>query len=252
VNRRPGDHHHLQDITAGLALRPGVLFRTGWTLVSGCPAAVAEAAGVSHHVDLRSRAERAVGAERMTSVPVDLPGVAGRLAGCPADDDYLAVYRDTLVQCGGALATAVAEVAAALPEPVVVGCSLGKDRTGLLAGLVLGLLGVPDDHLLRQEARARAGLLDCAPAVRAYLAAQSSGLTRAELTRRCRGRGTALVTALGEVRKQQGGVAGYLVRHGLPERAVLHLRAQLFTPPAPLPQAGRRSAGPTAPACGTP
>jgi protein-tyrosine phosphatase len=244
--------HHFQDATAGLALRSGVLFRTGWTLVSGCPAAVAEAGGVSHRIDLRSRAERTAKPEGMTSVPVDLPGVAERLAGRPADDDYLDVYRDTLVQCGGALATAVAEVADALPEPVVVGCSLGKDRTGLLVGLVLGLLGVPDDHLLRQEARARAGLLGCAPAVRAYLAAHGLGLTGAELARRCRGAGTALVTALGEVREQHGGVAGYLARHGLPGRAVPHLRAHLLTPPATFPQAGLRSAGPTPPTCGTP
>ena len=62
---------------------------------------------------------------------------------------------------GPALAEAVRIVVAADNAPVVFHCAAGKDRTGILAALLLGLIGVDDamiidDYALSQANMARA------------------------------------------------------------------------------------------------
>jgi protein-tyrosine phosphatase len=74
-----------------------------------------------------------------------------------ADDDtpdvdtayefLLWAYPEMLRKGGHRLAAAV-ETVAMLDEPVVFNCAAGKDRTGLVAMLILGIVGVPDEVIV--------------------------------------------------------------------------------------------------------
>lgn len=56
-------------------------------------------------------------------------------------------YPEMLRKGGHRLAAAV-ETVAMLDEPVVFNCAAGKDRTGLVAMLILAIVGVPDDIIV--------------------------------------------------------------------------------------------------------
>ena len=64
-----------------------------------------------------------------------------------APDAYMSMLRNG----AGAYAAALEHVAAS-EDPVVFFCAAGKDRTGVFAALVLGLLGVSDDDIIADYA----------------------------------------------------------------------------------------------------
>ncbi|MER7570213.1 GNAT family N-acetyltransferase [Streptomyces sp. NPDC126514] len=81
--------------------------------------------------------------------PYDQPALAADVDPGPyLAERYLEVAQDGTAEIGRALEL-VAEAAAA-DQPLVFHCASGKDRTGLLAALVLGLLGV-DDHTVIED-----------------------------------------------------------------------------------------------------
>lgn len=200
-----------------------MLFRTGWTLSAACPE---PADPMPRHwaVDLRSGPELAsrppAPHPRRVWRPIDVPGVAGRLAGRPSVDTYVAMYRDMIEHCGADLAAAVTAVARHLPEPTVVGCSLGKDRTGLVVALVLTAIGVPRrDVLAANEAALEAGA--CAATTTDY--ARGHGVSEAELRRR-----TALGTPALEEVLAGTAVPALLGGHGVTPGVVEALRRGLL------------------------
>jgi protein-tyrosine phosphatase len=65
------------------------------------------------------------------------------------DDAYMtSVYVDVLTRLAPELRILVERAAAALERPLLFHCAAGKDRTGVAAALLLGLLGVPDETIL--------------------------------------------------------------------------------------------------------
>ncbi len=63
-------------------------------------------------------------------------------------DRYAEVLSDGVVEIGQALAV----IAAAESAPVVIHCAAGKDRTGLIAALVLALVGVGEEDIIADYA----------------------------------------------------------------------------------------------------
>jgi protein-tyrosine phosphatase len=63
-------------------------------------------------------------------------------------DRYLKLFSDG----SDSISRAVKVLAAPAALPAVFHCSAGKDRTGILAALVLGLLGVPDELIVEDYA----------------------------------------------------------------------------------------------------
>jgi protein-tyrosine phosphatase len=61
-------------------------------------------------------------------------------------------YRRLLADGSSSIARAVEVLAGPGALPAVFHCSAGKDRTGVLAALILGFLGVPDDMIVRDYA----------------------------------------------------------------------------------------------------
>jgi protein-tyrosine phosphatase len=110
-------------------------------------------------------------------------------------------------------------------QPVVFHCAAGKDRTGLVAMLVLGLLGVDPDVIAvdygltnermpvlleRHQARAAAGAI-------AEVAEQHFAVDA-----------VAMRAVIEQTTTQYGSVEGYVSAHGLEPDAVASLRASLL------------------------
>lgn len=141
----------------------------------------------------------------------------------PLDELYLLM----LNRFGHRFVAVLDLIAAADNQPVVFHCAAGKDRTGLVAMLLLGLLGVdPDiiatDYALtddrmpvlleRHQARARAvdgGVAEVAQQKWAVDAA-------------------AMRAVIERVVTEHGSVEGYVLAHGFTPEAVARLRASLL------------------------
>jgi len=137
------------------------------------------------------------------------------------------IYVLMLERFGDRFAAVVELIADADGHPVVFFCAGGKDRTGLVAALVLGALGVDDDAIAadyaltaenlpvlleRNRARAAARGVDPEVADHALLVAEA----------------TTMLAVLERLRAEHGSVEGYLERHGLAPDAVAALRAGLL------------------------
>jgi protein-tyrosine phosphatase len=126
-----------------------LLTASGW--------AQARAYGVRTILDLRSEEERGDDApvpsglevaavslfHDFDSDPAYRADLACRVAGCDAAEANRLLYTEALERNAGMFATALHAVAEARQGAVLMHCTAGKNRTGLLAALLLGLVGVP-------------------------------------------------------------------------------------------------------------
>ena len=146
------------------------------------------------------------------SDPVFFPGIT-------ADEVYLLILNrsaDRIVEALRLLARA--------PRPAVFHCGMGKDRTGLLAAVLLGVLGVGDDDIVRDYVlsnQALPGLItrleDRHPSAASASPPPAAYAAEPQVMR----------TVLGAVRHRHGAVVGYAADHGLPFEVVRTLRSEL-------------------------
>jgi protein-tyrosine phosphatase len=110
-------------------------------------------------------------------------------------------------------------IAGAAAEPLLFHCVAGKDRTGLIAALLLALADVEPDAIAADYAASTAQLAD------AYLR-RYANLDRTEIIEalRCPEQGVHNMLAY---LAEYGGAAGYLRAIGLSEATVQQLRARL-------------------------
>ena len=145
-------------------------------------------------------------------------------------EELQAVYDHMVDHCGPALAAAVAQVAAEEAQPVLVHCSAGKDRTGIVVALVLSLLGVADEVIAEDYHLTSAYLgEEFTHAVEQLQAATGLG-------QRLNGRALAcppelILGALRRVRDAHGSVEDYLTTHGVTGEQIAVLRSTLIEPP---------------------
>ncbi len=137
---------------------------------------------------------------------------------------YLADRYADLARTGTAgLAEAIGLIADAANSPVVVHCVAGKDRTGIVCGLTLAVLGVDDeeiasDYALSTEASQRfsawvaATLPDAAPLPAPFLSSPSE----------------AMLLFLTEIRAGHGSVEDYLRHAGVTDEQLIALRTHLL------------------------
>ncbi|WP_433285905.1 tyrosine-protein phosphatase [Micromonospora sp. CA-244673] len=137
---------------------------------------------------------------------------------------YLADRYADLARTGTAgLAEAVGLIADSANAPVVVHCVAGKDRTGIVCGLTLAVLGVPDDEIAadyalstvaseRFSAWVRATLPDAVEPPPPFLASPAE----------------AMRLFLTELREGYGSAEGYLRHAGVTDEQLAALRTHLL------------------------
>jgi protein-tyrosine phosphatase len=137
------------------------------------------------------------------------------------------IYVLMLDRFGDRFATVVELIADADGHPVVFFCAGGKDRTGLVAALVLGTLGVADEEIAADYAVTAGNLPTLLERNRARAAARGVDpeVTEHELLL---AEETTMLGVLERLRADHGSVERYLEEHGLAPSAVDALRAGLL------------------------
>lgn len=129
--------------------------------------AVLEGRRVRHVIDLRSAQEwETRGRFRDDLFPatlhhfpvLDIPWADDDTPDLDSAYEFLLWAYPEMVRKGGHRLAAAVETIARVDEPVVFNCAAGKDRTGLVAMLVLASVGVPDDVVVADFELSNEGL----------------------------------------------------------------------------------------------
>jgi protein-tyrosine phosphatase len=153
----------------GRRTRWRTLFRAdGLTALSPADRAVLDELGVRTVIDLRTALE----VDARGRFPADVDGVTyhhlpltDTLPGAEAvpdwdDTDFVSRRYASYIDAGAAaVAAALSVLAEPASLPAVFHCSVGKDRTGVLAAVLLGLLGVPDEVIVDDYVLSRAAMV---------------------------------------------------------------------------------------------
>lgn len=204
------------------------LTEEGWRSLAGH--------GVSRIVDLRWPEELEEDPPRELDIDVVHVSLLGRLDPEYSDDiaDYMAVddpagywavsYIRILERHAPNFARALAAIADAHEGAVVFHCAGGKDRTGLVAALLLRLAGAPIDEIARDYAltfEMRSGHPD------RWVDAAPDETERAKRAFMQHTPPAAMRRALEQLEREHGSVEAYLRHAGLDEAHIERLRERL-------------------------
>jgi protein tyrosine/serine phosphatase len=141
-------------------------------------------------------------------------------------DHYAFSYVDFLERYRGRFGRALAAVADA-DGPVVVHCMGGKDRTGLIAALLLRLAGVDRATIGADYALSSANL---APATARWVASAANDDERSKREKLSHTPAEGMVRTLAEIETRYGDVSSYLRAAGLTDAQIERLRGRLVAP----------------------
>ena len=228
----------------GHVVRTGCLYRSDELhALTDADLEVVGALGIRVVFDLRNAAERSA---RPNRLPVDVE-LLERFSPSPnvprtteeqitqnelpdLDDELFAVvYIELLDRLAPELRTILERAADAPSRPLLFHCAAGKDRTGIAAAVLLGVLGVPHDLILDDYELTSTYFTPRRMDALATLLTEH-GVDEERVRPLLEARRPVLATALRHVREQWGGFEGYArdrlaVDDDLPER----LRAALLT-----------------------
>ena len=105
-------------------------------------------------------------------------------------------------------------------------CTAGKDRTGMVAMLLLGLAGVPDEVIVADYAATENYMAEVSAGIRARMTAL--GVQVPDYT--LRADPESMRATLAHLREKFGDAASYLRLCGVPEEELERLRARLSAP----------------------
>lgn len=230
----------------GIRTEDGGVTRSGQVIRSDNVGALTDAGwraledhGVDRIVDLRWPEEKAEDPPRSVDIEVVHVSVLGptleggldflRTLDAHVDavddvaDHYAWSYVEFLERNRERFGQAIAAVADA-PGPVVIHCMGGKDRTGLVAALLLRLVGVALEdigHDYSLSAENLAGTLG------SWLDSAPDELERTRRMKLSQTPATAMTRVIAEVERRYNGVEGYLAAAGVRPDQVECLRARL-------------------------
>lgn len=153
--------------------------------------------------------------------PLNDPGVTARIS---AIDDQAERYRVMLDGNGERIAS-IAEVLATAPRTVLFHCFAGRDRTGIVAAIVLRLAGVPDEEIVRDFALSDQRLEGRYEQWRERYKWDET--SRARVERSIIEAEDTIRATLGHLDRAYGGVEPYLLRSGLEQASLDRLRNAL-------------------------
>ncbi|MFF0815297.1 tyrosine-protein phosphatase [Rhodococcus sp. NPDC003318] len=194
--------------------------------------------GLGLVVDLRENDERETAPNALNGVghrDVHVPVYDGPIEYTASDHpgaafDLEGLYLQMLREHGGALTNAVRLIAASGDAPVLVHCTAGKDRTGLVVALTLSAVGVDDRDVIADYALSETMLHgEWADAMLASFRDRElpdgfdvEGVVSASpapLMRR----------TLAVIEADHGGARRYLLAHGMTESELTDLRAAILS-----------------------
>lgn len=184
--------------------------------------------GVRTVVDLRSADEIArepnpfaeIDGVRYEHRPFNDPGVTSRIS---AIEDQMERYRVMMDGSAERIASTLSVIASS-PRAVLFHCFAGRDRTGIIAAILLRLAGVADDEIVRDYALSDERL-------EKRYEQWSSRWTEADKVRIERSIADAETTirgTLGHLDQKYGGVEAYLLQNGVAASDIARLRADLI------------------------
>lgn len=184
-------------------------------------------------LDLRTVAEVEAGAYRHAGADViHLPVLrevwdAELIAAEHEAVDFLVErYVEMLDEGATAIATAIEILAVPDRRPAVFHCSAGKDRTGVLAALVLSLIGVPDDVIAQDYALSALAMDKLVGWYRENHPELVDHMVR-QPTQMLDCPAEAMLVFLERLRAEHGSVTGYLLAAGTARIAMDELRTAL-------------------------
>jgi protein-tyrosine phosphatase len=141
-------------------------------------------------------------------------------------DVLLDLYIEALERRGAAIVAVLEALAAAPPGVVLFHCTAGKDRTGLIAALVLGLAGVDADTIIEDYARTG---IHIAPLLATILAeATERGMDPEALRPLLACEKLTMSRTLDHLERRWGSVEAYLADIGLTPATASRLRTRLL------------------------
>jgi hypothetical protein len=132
------------------------------------------------------------------------------------------IYQWIFQNAGGLIARAMRELAAEGSLPAVFHCTAGKDRTGVLAALTLGILGVSDEEIMRDYDLTNQRLDQLFERLRAIPG--SEGRPRESFA----APPMAMEQFLAALRTNYGDATSYVRAHGVAEATISRLRESLL------------------------
>jgi protein-tyrosine phosphatase len=221
----------------GFTIRTGQLFRADGPRGVTCADTVTlNGLGLATIIDLRTGTEAdehgryasfVSGAVEYHLPMTDSLPDSDELAGWSDPKVVAAHYRELLIDGHEAICEVLAILTDPAAYPLLVHCSAGKDRTGVLSAIILGMLGVPDDSIIADYAlsgpamvRLVDSLLKSYPDAQEQITQVAPAMTAAEPA--------TMQWFLAMVRAEHESFAGYIESVGM-ESAVPHARACLLT-----------------------
>lgn len=193
--------------------------------------------GVARVVDLRFSEERA--RDSGVQAPVEVVHVSLFGERDPAKDQewdestrsandltdiFAELYVETIDDYSAQVVRVVNTIAEGNGGCIAVHCFAGKDRTGIVAALLLSLAGVDDDLIVGDFAASDEGVLRlCAD----WIASAEDDAERAYRRRLITAPAAAMATMLDHLETTWGGADSYLLAHGLEAHTVDDLRQRL-------------------------
>jgi protein-tyrosine phosphatase len=230
------DTHNVRDL-GGYARKSGGETRWGRILrgealhaltAESVEALVAE--GLSLVIDLRGPHETGVTQHPFLAYPgvaytnVVLFDALAPIAMAKPPFDMAHRYCDALDQCGQQIANVMRAIVEALPGVVLFHCTAGKDRTGVVAALLLSLATVSKDDIAADYA-----LTASAEGLIANLRARalSAGGDADHIERMLASDAGTMLTMLDHLDRRHGGIQAYLAAIGLGESEIARLNDRL-------------------------
>ncbi|MDX6300742.1 MAG: protein-tyrosine phosphatase [Nocardioidaceae bacterium] len=221
----PADLFNYRDLggppVPGGRLRTGLLFRSN--AVVGLEAEASAGLGLRTAIDLREPGEKH--AEPATAGSAQLHEVE-IIDADPGAPHHLEPFTHWLVESRGHALVEVIRLLAHEPLPAVFFCSSGKDRTGMLAGLLQSALGVSDADVVAGYAETER-LMPESYFELALVRSRRAGLPENTAAVGLGSPPELMAQVLAGVRERHGGAAAYLSDHGLAAADLDRLRSRL-------------------------
>ncbi|RBR12875.1 uncharacterized protein FIESC28_08438 [Fusarium coffeatum] len=233
----------------GCTIKPGIIFRSAEpSRLNQDGVSALQDLKISHVYDLRSRTEieryatgtrEWPGAERVF-VPVFLDedygpeAIAIRFRNYTAEgtEGFVEAYRGIWEAGTKPINTIISHLAKPDPSPLLIHCTAGKDRTGVVCAFILSLCGVDDQTIAHEYALTEAGLGDFRDDLLKAMMKIPELQENPEGAKRMLGaRPENMLAALEALREQHGSVEQYLVKNcGLSEDDLQQVRRNLIVP----------------------